>query len=160
METTPLPTKAAFDPATHLKAEDNTGLHEEQRRYPRLSVESCRPVAIRRPDADSNPCGRWFLSDIVDVSEGGMCLLASDDQAMEVGQWLLIDLRNHPSFGQLRIQAQLRWLTRAHFALTFSVAFATPLKEVPVLSVERRNIRRDPNEEEWALEEERQLATS
>ncbi|MBD2549165.1 hypothetical protein H6G65_06140 [Microcystis elabens FACHB-917] len=63
-------------------------------------------------------------------------------------------MRSHPGFGQLR------WFTRAHFALSFSVAFATPLAEVPVLSVERRGTRRDPNQEDWALEEERQRAGS
>jgi hypothetical protein len=154
METTPLPAKAAFKSATHLQAEDNTGLHEEHRLYARRSVESCRPVAIRRLDADRKPCGLWFLSDIMDVSEGGMCLLASDDHAVEVGQWLLIDLRNHPSFGQLRIKAQLRWFVMAHFALIFGVAFEAPLAKIPTLAVERRSIRRDPNLEEWALNDD------
>lgn len=54
----------------------------------------------------------------------------------------------------------MRRLTRAHLALTFGVAFDTPLQEIAVLSVERRNQRRDPNQEDWALEEERELALS
>jgi hypothetical protein len=58
------------------------------------------------------------------------------------------------------MQAQVRWLTRAHFAFTFGVAFATPLREVPVLSEERRNMRRDPNLEDWAIKEERERASS
>jgi len=89
-----------------------------------------------------------------------MCLIANEDQALEAGQWLLLDVRSHPGFGQLRLRAQLRWFTRAHFALSFGVAFATPLKEVPVLSVERRGTRRDPNQEEWALQEELERAAT
>jgi hypothetical protein len=104
--------------------------------------------------------GRWFLADIVNVGEGGMCLIAAEEQSLAPGQWLLMDLRAHPGFGQLRMQAQLRWLTRARFALTFGVAFETPLKAVPVLSVERRNQRRDPNQEDWALEEERAMVAT
>ena len=139
---------------------EDPGLRGDQRAFVRQPIESCRNIAVRRLDGDFKPYGRWFLADIVDVSEGGMCLIASEEQALEVGQWLLMDLRCHPGFGQLRLQAQLRWLKRAHFALAFGVAFANPLKEVPVLSVERRSIRRDPNEEDWALEEERGLGTT
>lgn len=127
----------------------------EERAFARHSIESCRTIAVRRLDVDGQPCGRWFLADIADVGEGGMCLIANEDQALEPGQWLLLDVRSHPGFGQLRLRAQLRWFTRAHFALSFGVAFATPLKAVPVLSVERRGTRRDPNQEEWALQEER-----
>jgi hypothetical protein len=36
------------------------------------------------------------------------------------------------------------------------VAFASPLPEVPVLAVERRSLRRDPNLEDWAIVEDRQ----
>jgi hypothetical protein len=132
----------------------------EKRAYARQSIESCRTIAVRRLDGEGEPCGRWFLADIADVAEGGMCLIANEDQALEPGQWLLLDVRSHPDFGQLRLRAQLRWFTRAHFALSFGVAFATPLAKVPVLAVERRGTRRDPNQEDWALEEERQRAAS
>lgn len=139
---------------------DDTRTRAEKRAFVRQPIENCRNIAVRRLDGDLKPCGRWFLADIVDVSEGGMCLIVSEEQSLEVGQWLLLDLRCHPGFGQLRLQARMCWLIRAHFALTFGVAFATPLKEVPVLSVERRSIRRDPNEEDWALEEEQELLST
>ncbi len=132
----------------------------EKRAFARHSIESCRPIAVRRLDSDGQPSGRWFLADIADVGKGGMCLIANEDQALEAGQWLLLDVRSHPGFGQLRLRAQLRWFTRAHFALSFGVAFSTPLLKVPVLSVERRVTRRDPNQEEWALEEEQQRAAT
>ncbi len=138
-----------------LHERERTATRREKRAFARHSIESCRTIAVRRLDADGQPFGRWFIADIADVAEGGMCLIANEDQALEAGQWLLLDVRSHPGFGQLRLRAQLRWFTRAHFALSFGVAFATPLKEVPVLSVERRGTRRDPNQEEWALEEER-----
>jgi hypothetical protein len=141
-----------------LHDRERTGTRREKRAYARHSIESCRTIAVRRLDAEGQPCGRWFLADIADVAEGGMCLIANEDQALEAGQWLLLDVRSHPGFGQLRLRAQLRWFSRAHFALSFGVAFATPLKEVPVLSVERRGTRRDPNQEEWAIEEERERA--
>jgi hypothetical protein len=154
------PARAPCPSAVPVRAMGWNGTRRDLRAYGRQSTESCRSIALRRLDDDRKPSGRWFLADIVDVGEGGMCLIVSEEQSLELGQWLLMDLRAHPGFGQLRLQAQLRWLTRAHFALIFGVAFATPLKEVPVLSVERRRLRRDPNEEDWALEEERQLANS
>ena len=154
------PSRASWASSVLQRDQERTGNRREKRAFPRLSIESCRTIALRPLDDDRKPCGRWFLADIADVGKGGMCLIASEEQSLAVGQWLLMDLRAHPGFGQLRMQAQLRWLTRAHFALTFGVAFATPLKEVPVLSVERRSIRRDPNEEDWAFEEERILALS
>lgn len=147
--TAPRPTGAL------LQDRERTGIRRDKRAFARRSIESCRTIAVRRLDGDGQPCGRWFLADIADVGEGGMCLVANEDQALEAGQWLLLDVRSHPGFGQLRLRAQLRWFTRAHFALSFGVAFATPLQEVPVLSVERRATRRDPNQEDWAIEEER-----
>jgi hypothetical protein len=149
---------ASHAPGVLLQDRSRPATRREKRAYARHSIESCRTIAVRRLDGDGQPCGRWFLADIADVAEGGMCLIANEDQALEAGQWLLLDVRSHPGFGQLRLRAQLRWFTRAHFALSFGVAFATPLKEVPVLSVERRGTRRDPNQEDWAIEEERQRA--
>ncbi len=143
-----------------LGDKERAGARRDKRSYPRHAIESCRTIALRRLDDDRQPTGRWFLADVADVGAGGMCLIASEAQSLEIGQWLLMGLRAHPGFGQLRMQAQLRWLTRAHFALTFGVAFASPLKDVPVLSVERRSLRRDPNREDWAIEEERALALS
>ena len=65
---------------------------------------------------------------------------------------------SHPDFGVQRLRARLRWLSRAHFAHAFGEALASPLRELPVLSVERRSLLRDPNEEEWALQEEGEAA--
>jgi hypothetical protein len=152
------PFTAPRPPGALASDRGRTGPRREKRAFSRHSIESCRPIAVRRLDGDGQPCGRWFLADIADVAEGGMCLIANEDQALEAGQWLLLDVRSHPGFGQQRLRARLRWFARAHFALSFGVAFATPFQEVPVLSLERRATRRDPNQEEWALEEERQRA--
>jgi hypothetical protein len=143
-----------------LRDQERAGARRDNRDYFRHPIESCRAIALRRLDDARQPSGRWFLADMVDVGEGGMCLIASEEQSLALGQWLLMDLRAHPCFGQLRMQAKVRWLTQAHFALTFGVAFETPLKEVPVPSVERRNQRRDPNQEDWAIAEELELALS
>jgi hypothetical protein len=143
-----------------LRDQARAGARQDNRGNPRHPIESCRSISLRRLDDARQPMGRWFLADIINVGEGGMCLIADEDQSLAPGQWLLMDLRAHPGFGQLRMQAQLRWLTRARFALTFGVAFETPLKAVPVLSVERRNERRDPNLEDWALEEEQTMAAT
>ncbi|MCP9859197.1 MULTISPECIES: PilZ domain-containing protein [unclassified Cyanobium] len=143
-----------------LRDQERGGARRDKRSYARHAIESCRTIALRCLDDDRQPTGRWFLADVADVGVGGMCLIASEEQSLEIGQWLLMDLRAHPGFGHIRLQAQLRWLTRAHFALTFGVAFEMPLKDVPVLTVERRSLRRDPNKEDWALEEERAVATS
>jgi hypothetical protein len=154
------PARHANASAVHMRDKEWSGSRRDQRTFSRHSIESCRTIALRRLDGDRKPTGRWFLADVADVGEGGMCLIASEAQSLEMGQWLLMDLRSHPGFGHLRMQAQVRWLTRAHFAFTFGVAFATPLREVPVLSLERRNMRRDPNLEDWAIEEEQERATS
>jgi hypothetical protein len=136
-----------------LKAEDVDDFHRQDRAFSRISVESCRPIAARSLDADSQPTGHWFLADILDVSEGGLCLLSTEEHNLVVGQRLLLDVRSHPNFRKLRAEVQLRWFVKAHFALTFGVAFLHQLAEVPALAVERRSVRRDPNLEEWALEE-------
>ncbi len=154
MQTRSLPTKAPLEAATFVMAGEPAGIHEEHRAHARQSIECCRPIAVRCLDAEGKPSGRWFLADIMDLSEGGMCLLTSGDPAPELGQWLLLDLRAHPNFGRTRMRAKLRWYVRAHFALTFGVAFASPLRDVPTLAVERRSVRRDPNLEEWALSED------
>jgi hypothetical protein len=52
-----------------------------------------------------------------------MCLIANEDNVLEPGQWLLLDGRSHPGFGQLRLRARQRWFSRAHFALSYGVAF-------------------------------------
>ncbi len=139
--------------ATLLTVEAIDGIAQEQRAFERHPVESCRPIAVRRLDAEGRPVGLWFLADIMDISEGGLCLLASDEHRLDIDQRLLLDLRCHPNFGRLRAEVKLRWFVRAHFALTFGVAFGERLTEVPVLAVERRAERRDPNLEDWALEE-------
>ena len=154
------PARNANASAVHMRDKEWSGSRRDQRTFSRHCIDSCRTIALRRLDEDRRPTGRWFLADVADVGEGGMCLIASEAQSLEMGQWLLMDLRSHPGFGHLRMQAQVRWLTRAHFAFTFGVAFATPLREVPVLLQERRNIRRDPNLEDWAIEEEQERTTS
>ena len=154
------PARNANASAVHMRDKEWSGSRRDQRTFSRHCIDSCRTIALRRLDEDRRPTGRWFLADVADVGEGGMCLIASEAQSLEMGQWLLMDLRSHPGFGHLRMQAQVRWLTRAHFDFTFGVAFATPLREVPVLSQERRNIRRDPNLEDWAIEEEQERTTS
>jgi hypothetical protein len=156
----PQPSSASCVAGVLPRDQQRTVSRKENRAFARHCIESSRTIALRPLDDDRKPCGRWFLADIADVGKGGMCLIASEDQSLVMGQLLLMDLRAHPGFGQIRMQAQLRWLTRAHFALTFGVAFTPPLKEVPLLSMERRSTRRDPNEEDWAFEEERILALS
>ena len=153
------PARNANASAVHMRDKEWSGSRRDQLTFSRHCIDSCRTIALRRLDEDRRPTGRWFLADVADVGEGGMCLIASEAQSLEMGQWLLMDLRSHPGFGHLRMQAQVRWLTRAHFAFTFGVAFATHLREVPVLSQERRNIRRDPNLEDWAIEEEQERTT-
>ncbi len=135
--------------------QSGTGGGRDQRVYDRHSIENCRTIAIQRLDDERKPSGRWHLADILNVGKGGLALVASEQQSLAVGQWVLMDLRSHPGFGLQRLQAQLRWLAEGYFALTCGVAFVTPLEEVPVLSVERRSLRRDPSQEEWALKEER-----
>lgn len=124
----------------------------EQRRHERLPVQASRPIALRLLDVRLRPCSRWLLADILDISQGGMCLMVSEVQPFELGQWLSLDVRSHPAFGQLRIEVSLQWFVHAHGFTTLGVSFLAPLPQVPRLEVERRTVRRDPNEEAWATE--------
>ncbi len=154
IESRTLQTQASPQPETlHWDSLDSV-VPEDHRAYVRRPIECCRPIAVRCLDDDGRPTDRWFLADILDLGEGGMCLLTSGEQVPELGQWLLLDLRAHPNFGEIRLRARLRWFVRAHFALTFGVSFASPLPLVPSLDAERRRVRRDPNLEAWAFEDD------
>lgn len=140
----------ALDPPEQGSGFEPLGFLTDKRAFPRHPVESRRPIAVRCLESDDAPAGPWFLADIVNISEGGLCLLASDAHNPAIAQRLQLDLRTHPGFGQLRAEAHVRWCTPAHFALTFGVFFREPLTAVPGLAEERRAERRDPNLEEWA----------
>ena len=127
-------------------------LGQEHRRLERYPVQASRPIAARLLDAEGQPQGRWFLTDILDISRGGLCLLVSGPMQLASEQWVQLDVRCHPDFGRLRVEAQVRWCRSAIAFTTLGLAFPEVLPRVPRLELERRTVRRDPNSEAWAQE--------
>ena len=127
-------------------------LGHEHRRLQRFPVQASRPIALRELDAEHNGVGRWLMVDILDISKGGMCLMASGAHTIPRGQHLLLDVRSHPGLGQLRLEAEVRWCSNCLSFTTLGVRFLVPLRTAPILAMERRTERRDPNDEPWANE--------
>lgn len=132
--------------------DESAWLGPEHRRLERYSVQASRPIAVRLIDADGQPQGRWFLADILDISRGGLCLLVSGPMQLPPAQLLQLDVRCHPDFGQHRLQCQMRWCRSSIGFSTLGLAFSATMSRVPRLEVERRTVRRDPNDEPWAQE--------
>ncbi|MFZ9849597.1 MAG: PilZ domain-containing protein [Vulcanococcus sp.] len=125
----------------------------EARLLERFPVHGIRPIAMRPVGADGLASGPWVLADILDISLGGLGLLVSGSQPLDQGQHLQLDLRSHPDFGVLRLDVEVRWSISAESYSTFGIAFPAQLPAIPRLELERRGLRRDPNLNDWALEE-------
>ena len=127
-------------------------LGHEHRRLERCPVQASRPIALRELDGEHGLVGRWLLADILDISKGGMCLMVSGVHHFLAEQPLMLDVRSHPGFGELRLEVTVRWCHRSLSFTTFGVSFLQPLPAVPRLELERRSERRDPNDQPWAQE--------
>jgi len=127
-------------------------LGRELRRLERYPVQAGRPIAVRLLDGHGRPQGRWFLADILDISRGGLCLLVSGPLQLPIDQPLELDVRCHPDFEILRLEALVRWCRSSISFTTVGVSFRETLSRVPRLELERRTVRRDPNDEAWAKE--------
>jgi len=127
-------------------------LGRDHRRLERYPVQASRPIALRLLDANGQPQGRWFLADILDISRGGLCLMLSGPMQLPAEQHLQLDVRCHPDFGLLRLESVVRWCRSSIAFTTLGLAFLKALPRVPRLELERRTVRRDPNDEPWAQE--------
>lgn len=136
--------------ALSVHQDDSTWGGRENRRLERFPALGTRPIALRPLAASGAPAGPWVLADILDISLGGMCLLVTGSLHLDVGQALLLDLRSHPSFGQVRLEVQARWWALTDSFSTIGVRFPGELASLPHLELERRTVRRDPNREPWA----------
>jgi hypothetical protein len=143
---------AASDPCVLLTPPDSGDwLSQEHRRLERYPVQASRPIAVRLLDDNGQPQGRWFLADILDISRGGLCLLLSGPMQFQAEQRLQLDLRNHPDFGQQRLECLVRWSHNTTISFcSLGVVFQEVLPRVPRLELERCGVRRDPNTEAWA----------
>jgi len=132
----PLPPPPPFEVATFLDGSRQVsdprampGLNS--RRHPREQAPPCRPIKVRH----SLTVG--FTADILDISLGGLCLLITDGQELNVGQALELDFGGHrmPEPMQHRgpVQARLRWYVRSGPVTTLGVGFDSPLPELPEL---------------------------
>lgn len=122
------------------------GPDDSQRRHERLVAPPCRPVPIQLLLRDGTPGTEWFYADILDISQGGLCLLITENHALEVGHNLLVDFKVHRATALHRVPALVRWFVRSGSVTTMGVGFLEPLQQIPQLLPERRNRLRNPNE--------------
>ena len=124
----------------------------EARKLERIPVQGTRPIAMRPMGPAGTASAPWVLADILDISLGGLCLLVSGPMVLQRGQHLQLDLRSHPDFGVFRLEVEARWWMSSESFSTIGIAFPVPLRTIPELELERREERRDPNHDNWALE--------
>lgn len=122
------------------------GDEESQRRHERLVAPPCRPVPIQLQQQDGSPLTDWFFADILDISLGGLCLLITENHALETGHGVLVHFKSIPNSNQHRVQSLLRWFVRSGGVTTMGLGFVEPLKELPELELlpERRRKPRLP----------------
>jgi hypothetical protein len=120
------------------------------RRLDRFPVAGTRPIALRFLQAEGQSLGPWVLADILDISQGGLCLLITSSLELLPSQPLELDLRSHPGFPWTRVEVEARWWIGTEGFATLGVAFDSQLQEIPRLEVERRGQPRDPNKAPWA----------
>ena len=107
----------------------------ERRNAFRHPVEVSRPIALMLLDGQGEPASPWMVADILDVSLGGMCLLAHGryNHPFASTTSLQLDLTSQPSFGVPELVASLRWYVRTDPVVTLGVAFERPLPALPML---------------------------
>jgi hypothetical protein len=107
----------------------------DPRGYLRVPVEACRPIAVQLLDVAGEILCDWELADILDVSDGGLCLVVVEDAELPMMKSLnmRLDVRAHQGFGVDVLCVKLRWYVRSCFALVFGVGFCPPLIAVPLL---------------------------
>ena len=125
---------------------ETLGPEDSQRRHERLVAPPCRPLPIQLLQQDGTPGTDWFYADILDISLGGLCLLITENHAMEVGHTLLVDFKVHHATDLHRVPGLVRWFVRSGSVTTLGVGFLEPLQQIPQLLPERRNRLRNPNE--------------
>jgi len=115
-----------------------------RRAHARDQVDTCRPIGLQLIDGDGSPVSAWHQADILDVSQGGFCLLLMEDVPLELSRLmrLRLDVRPHPSFGVDVLLAELRWFVRSGLVVSLGVGFETPLQRLPELLPCRRAERR------------------
>ncbi len=124
---------------------ETLGPDESDRVHQRLVAPPCRPLPIQLLSAAGSPCSDWFYADILDMSVGGLCLLITGSNALEMGQGVVLDFKDHPGSKLQRLNGVVRWFVRAENVTTLGVGFSEPLRELPQLQAERRTRLRDLN---------------
>jgi hypothetical protein len=128
-----------------------TSLEPQQQRVRRLHarapVESCHPIGVQLLNDDGAPASAWTLADILDISNGGFCLLITEHPELTITTLmrLRLDVRPHPGFGVDLLHGELRWFVNSGFVLSFGVGLDAPLAAIPPLLPSRREL--DPAEQ-------------
>lgn len=140
---------ADFDAATALELQSQ----RVRRLHARSPVEACRPIGVQLINDDGSPACPWTLADILDISNGGFCLLITEhpDLPIKTLMRLRLDVRPHPGFGVDVLHGELRWFVNSGFVLSFGVGLDAPLADIPPLLPCRRSSRRELDPEEQLL---------
>lgn len=128
----------------HLPVNESEHTGSEQRRCSRQAVMAIRPITLRLVDAPDPGGNPWQLADILNISQGGLCLMVAGLESLAEGHRLELDLRGHPDFATPSLLSQVRWCTSFDLFTTLGIAFLSPLERLPQLELERRAQRRDP----------------
>ena len=104
-----------------------------QRQHQRRVAMPSRPVPIQLLQPDGASRTDWFDADILDISQGGACLLIMDRQALNVSDRLVLDFKAHLGSGPPRLPGLVRWFVRSCGFITLGVGFDEPLQGLPQL---------------------------
>jgi hypothetical protein len=126
---------------------ETLGLPEGHRSHERLVAPPCRPIPIQLLQLDGSPRTEWFYADILDISQGGLCLLITESHAIAVGHGVMVDFKAHLSGDLHRVRALVRWFVRSCGVITMGLGFVEPLHDLPELQSDRRHRLRNLNEE-------------
>jgi hypothetical protein len=123
---------ANFAAATSLEPQQQQRV---RRLHVRAPVEACRPIGVQLLNGDGSPACAWTLADILDISNGGFCLLITEhpDLPITTLMRLRLDVRPHPGFGVDVLHGELRWFVNSGFVLSFGVGLDAPLAAIPPL---------------------------
>ena len=115
-----------------------------QRQHQRLVAPPCRPVRIQLLQPDGAPRTDWLDADILDLSQGGVCLLIMDGHALNVSDRLMLDVQAPLGSALPLLPGLVRWFVRSCDVITLGVGFEQSLPDLPQLLPERRHRLRHP----------------
>ena len=73
-----------------------------------------------------NECQVCVHADLVDISEGGTCVLLTNPMPLNLGDRLALTLHENFGFGSLEVELEVRWLVETPMGLRVGGRFRDP----------------------------------